>query len=259
MSNLKIRVLAMTAAVLMSAPALAQINYSEDFESFTLHPGGGQSIGDLGGGWLFFANVFSDYPGCSAYVYGYGPFAAPNSDLAISGIVAGADGQALNVFSDYNNGDHGSGSCIETNVFKEMTFSGADAGSYDFKFDTEIPVELGANVSTYGFVKVLDPNDNYATVLFQKIGTAAAGSKTLTVDLDASFDGMILQWGFANTASNYDASGRVYDNVSFAPMQAPPPTGDGTVEGIPTLGTYGLLALLLLMGATAAVVLVRRT
>jgi len=253
--------LAFAAAALFSSPLLANVAFNDDFESYTLHPGGDiGSIGDLGGGWLMFVNVWGDYPGCNTtYLYGYGVFPAPNSDQAISGIVTGADGQALNMFSDYNNGDHGNGNCIETNVFQETVFSGADAGTYEFTFDTEVPAALGAGVTAYGFVKVLDPNNGYANVLvpIPTVDTATAGSKTISVDLDASFDGMILQWGFANTASNYESSGRLYDNVTFA-VPAPPPSYLPVPSDVPTLGPFGLLALLLLVGATAGIVLVRR-
>ena len=249
------------AAALMSGTALAQVDFSDDFESYTLHPGGNVGdIGAIGGGWLGFVNVWGDYPGCNTtYLYGYGVFPAPNSDQAITGIVTGADGQALNMFSDYNNGDHGNGNCIETNVFQETVFSAADAGTYEFTFDTEAPVALGSDVNTYGFVKVLDPNNGYANVLvpIPTVGTATAGSKTISVDLDASYDGMIVQWGFTNTASNYEDSGRLYDNVTFA-VPAPPPSYDPVPSDVPTLSPLGLLALLLLVGATAGIVLVRR-
>lgn len=258
MRKWKLYALACVAA-LMSTTALAQLDVSEDFESYTLHPGGDVgNIGDIGGGWLGFVNVWGDYPGCNTtYLYGYGVFPAPNSDAAISGIVTGSDGQALNMFSDYLNGDHANGNCIETNVFQETTFSGADAGTYEFTFDAEAPAALGSGVNAYGFVKVLDPNAGFAAVLFQTVETATGGSKTISVDLDASFDGMILQWGFANTASNYESSGRIYDNLAFA-VPAPPPSYDTVPSDVPTLSPMGLLALLLLVGATAGIVLMRR-
>ena len=246
------------AAALMSGTALAQVDFSDDFESYALNTGG--NIGDIGGGWLLFVNVWNDYPTCNTnYAYGYGVFPAPNNSEAISSIVLGSDGQTLNVFSDYANGDHANGLCIETNVFQETVFNGADAGTYEFTFDTEAPVTLGAGVNTYGFVKLLDPNNGFANVLvpIPTVDTATAGSKTISVDLDASYDGMILQWGFTNTASNYEASGRWYDNVTFA-VPAPPPSYDPVPSDVPTLSPLGLLALLLLVGATAGIVLVRR-
>jgi hypothetical protein len=51
----------------------------------------------------------------------------------------------------------------------------------------------------------------------------------------------------------------VYDSVTFAPQQDTPPGSEDSFEGVPTLNTYGLLVLLLVMGATAAIVLVRRS
>jgi len=259
MKHWKLYALTCALAALISGPAMAQVDFNDDFESYTLHPGGGAgNIGDIGGGWLGFVNVWGDYPTCnSAYLYGYGVFPAPNSDAAISGIVTGSDGQALNMFSDYLNGDHANGNCIETNVFQEVVFSAADAGSYEFTFDTEAPAALGDGVNTYGFVKLLDPNNNYAPVVFQTVDTATAGSKTIPIDLDAAADGMILQWGFTNTASNYAASGRLYDNVAFA-VPSPPPSYVPLPSDVPTLSPLGLLALLLLVGATAGIVLTRR-
>lgn len=207
-----------------SSYAAANVQFSDDFESYDLYVGPGYQ-GDIGGGWTIFANVFGDYPGCSQYWYGYGPFPAPNKDSGFSNITAGSTGQALNVFSDYDQSDHGNGACIETSIFQEVVFSAADADSYTFEFDVEAPDALGVDVNTYGFIKLLDPNNGYNTVLFETVSTVTAGSKSITVDLDATADGMILQWGFSTTASNYEPSGRLYDNVSFAPAATEPPIG----------------------------------
>jgi hypothetical protein len=258
MRNWKLYLLAFTATALMSGPVVAQINFADNFESYTLNTGGDD--GPIGGGWLVFANVFGDYPGCSAnYLYGYGPFAAPNKTGGFSNIVEGETGQALNAFSDYDNGDHANGFCIESNIFQEVVFSAADAGTYDFIFDTQIQFALEGDARAYGFIKLLDPNDGFKTVLFKTVSTTSGGIKSISVTLDASDDGKILQWGFASTASNYEASGRVYDSVTFAPQQDTPPGSEDSFEGVPTLNTYGLLVLLLVMGATAAIVLVRRS
>lgn len=221
-----------------SSHAAAQVQFSDDFESYALYVGPG-SQGDIGGGWLVFANVFGNYPVCDSYWYGYGPFAAPNKDTGFSNISNGNTGQAINVFSDYDNGDHGNGACIETSVYQEVTFSAADAGSYTFEFDTQVPAPLGTDVNTYGFIKLLDPNNGYSLDLFETVSTVSAGEKSIMVDLDATADGKILQWGFTANASNYEASGRLYDNVSFAPEAEDPPVEPpveppvGNVEGIP--------------------------
>lgn len=247
MFRLAKQTLVFAAAVLLSSSAFAAINFSDDFESYSLYVGPGYQ-GDIGGGWLIFANVFGDYPGCSQYWYGYGTFPAPNKDSGFSNITTGATGQALNVFSDYDNANQGDGACIETSVFQERTFSAADAGSYTFSFDTQAPDALGTDVSTYGFIKLLDPNNNYNTDLFLTVPTIMAGSKTLDVVLDASADGKILQWGFATVASNYQPSSRLYDNASFSVSNT------GTYEGvagvpIPLWALLAMIGLLALVGA----------
>jgi hypothetical protein len=244
MKRLAKNTLILLATVMLSSTAFAAIDYSDDFESYTLNTGG--NLGDLGGGWNGFANVFTGFPACDPYLYNYGPFPTPNSDSAFSSIVLGNTGQAINVFSDYNNGDHANGNCIETSVFQERAFSAADAGSYEFKFDAEVPAPLGADVNTYAFIKLLDPNNGYAAVLFETVSTVTAGSKSISVDLDATADGQILQWGFSTVSSNYLASGRFYDNVTFAPAGVVGPPVEPLYKGVPIpLWAYLIMAGLL--------------
>lgn len=240
---------AVAVAAMMSGPAFAQIDFTDDFESYDLYVGPGDQ-GLIGGGWKVFANVFGNYPTCDPYWYGYGTFDAPNKDSGFSNIVIGSTGQALNVFSDYNNADHENNACIEASVFQEVGFTAADAGTYDFQFLTEVPGPLGDGVTTYGFVKLLDPNNFYATVLFEKASTVGSGAKSITVTLDAvAHDGMILQWGFGSIASNYEASGRFYDDVSFALEGVyDPPTGSFVgFEGVP-IPQWALLIMIGLLG-----------
>lgn len=243
------------ATALMSGSAFAAIDFSDDFESYNLPDGG-----VIGGGWTWYLNGWTDadgtpgFPTCDTYVFGYGPNPAPNSNgpYAVSNIAVGATGQALNVFSDYGNQDYQlGGDCLETSVFQEMVFSAADAGDYTFSFDVQVPEALGDGVTTFGFVKLLDPNNGYSDVFggLSKIDTAAAGAKSINVTLTPEQDGMILQWGFTNISSYNLPSSRWYDNVSFAEMAVvPPPTGtyEG-VEGIPIPGW----ALVIMIGLLA--------
>lgn len=228
------------AAAIMSSPAFAQIDYFEDFDG--LDATGPAALTDAG--WLIFANVWNDYPGCNAsYAYGYGVFGAPNGGPGFSSIADGNTGQALNAYSDYNNGDHANGLCIETNLFQERLLTAADAGTYEFLFNTQAafgddgqPIALGPNVVTNGFVKLLDPANGYATVwASEPILTASTGAKSLTVPLAESAAGLLLQWGFSTRASNYEATGRWYDDVSFALEGTyEPPTGPSPItNGIP--------------------------
>jgi len=215
-------------AVFMSNPALAAINSSDDFEGYPLGPDANPI-----GNWQVFAAVYEGFPTCDPWVYQYGTFPAPNSSSAFSNITLGNSGQALNVFSDYNNGDHGIGRCIETSIFKEVaSFNAADAGTYDFSFDTQVPATpLGAGVRVFGFVKLLDPLNGFQADIFKTVETVSGGSKKITVTLDNTADGKVLQWGFSTVASNYLPSGRFYDNVTFAISTAPPTMT--RVEGVP--------------------------
>ena len=41
------------------------------------------------------------------------------------------------------------------------------------------------------------------------------GSYSLSLEIDASLDGQLIQIGFSNVASNYEGSGVFYDNINF--------------------------------------------
>jgi hypothetical protein len=252
---------AVAVTALMSGPAFATIEFTDDFESYNLPDGN-----PIGGGWTWFLNGWDDgdgfpaFPVCTNYVFGYGPNPAPNSNgpYAVSNIAVGATGQALNVFSDYGNQDwQQGGGCLETSVFQELVFDSANAGDYTFSFDTQVPEALGDGVTVFAFVKLLDPNNGYGDVFggLAKVDTSTAGSKSIDVTLTADQNGMILQWGFTNIASYNLPSSRWYDNVSFAPQAVePPPVGpDPTdIEGIP-IPKWALLliaAMLAYLGAT---------
>jgi hypothetical protein len=256
---------ALVAGLAMSASALAQVSYSEDFEG--LNAADPAALG--GSGWLGFGVVYTDYPGCSAFAYNYGaPFPAPNGGPAFSSIVAGGTGQALNVYSDYNNADHNNGLCIEASVFQESVVTVVDVGDYEFTFDVEAPAPpndtLGPDVSTFGFIKLLDPNNNFNADIFLTVDTSTPGPKSIPFTLDATADGKILQWGFASTASNFEATGRWYDNLELQldappPVDPPvPPTDPRNVQSVPTLDQWGLLLMLVMVGGFGLYSLNRR-
>jgi len=234
------------ATALLSSSAFAAISFTDDFESYVTPPDGNA----IGGGWTAFANVFGGFPTCDPYFYGYGPFLTPNSNSAFSNIAVGSTGQVLNVFSNYDDGEHANGNCLETSVFQERNFVAADAGLYRFKFVTEAPAPLGDGVNTYAFVKLLDPNNGFSLDLFETVSTVTAGNKFINVNLDATADGKILQWGFSTVASNYLPSGRFYDNVSFALVPIAPPSGPDT-EGVP-IPLWAFLSMAALIGLFGA-------
>jgi hypothetical protein len=247
-------ILTLLATALMSSSALAAISFSDDFESYNLPDGG-----IIGGGWTWFLNAYEGpFPTCGNYLFGWGPNPAPNSNgnpnWAVSNIAVGVTGQALNVFSDYGSDQHPIGNCVETNVFQERVLTAADAGQYTFRFQTQVSDELGAGVQTYGFIKLIDPNNSYQTVHFETVDTATGGEKTLDITLGAQDAGLILQWGFANVASNYLPSGRWYDDVTFAvedPGTDPDPEeGDAIGLPIPFWAFIALAGLLAFVGGS---------
>ena len=213
-------VLAIALAGMLAAPASAGLTpYSQDFEGLDA-----MDTGALGAdSWLVFGNVFNGANG--NYLYGYGPFPAPNDGAAFSAIVSGEGGppqgaQQLSVFSDYNNGDHGNGRFIEANVFQERIVSAADVDStWLFEFDAKRGNIEGVTTAL-AFFKTLDPNAGFALTNFITVDmtgvTDAWTSHHLSIGIDAGLVGQILQFGYLNTATNYEGSAVYYDNVNFA-------------------------------------------
>jgi len=195
--------------------------YSQDFEGLVPAPQElpATSLGD--DGWLVFGNVFGPDWG---YWYGYGTFSAPNNGEAFSAVVAGEGGpvqgtQQLNVFSDYNNTNHGDGAFIEANVFHEQTVGAADVGTtWLFEYDAKRGNIEGATTAK-AFFKTLDPAAGYALTNFIWIDMTDIPitweSYELSIFIDSSLQGQLLQFGFLSTATAYQGSGIYYDNVVF--------------------------------------------
>ena len=195
--------------------------YSQDFEGLTPAPQDlpATSLGD--DGWRVFANVFDAYWN---YLYGYGPFPAPNHGQAFSAVIGGEGGpmqgaQQLSVFSDYNNGGHGLGQYIESNIFQEQTVGAGDVGTtWLFRFDAKRG-NIGGVTTARAFFKTINPATGYSLTNFLWIDMtnvpANWESYALSIYIDPSLVGQLLQFGFLNTATGYQGSGVFYDNVSF--------------------------------------------
>ncbi len=218
-------VFALGAGALMSPGAASAdlMQYAQNFEGMELPVDGSTALSD--DGWLVFANVFGpDW----AYWYGYGSFPAPNNanGPAFSNVATGEGGvpqgdRQLSVFSDYNNGDHANGAYIESNVFQEMTVGAIDVGStWTFTFDAKRG-DIDLQSTALAFIKTLDPNNGWALTNFITLDTTSLpdtwGTYSLSIPVDASLAGQVLQIGFSNTATAYEPSGMFYDNVSFTP------------------------------------------
>ncbi len=191
--------------------------YSQDFEGMSeLDPGALASDG-----WLVYGNVFNPEGG---YMYGYGPFVAPNDGLAFCAVVTGEGGpeqgeKQLVCFSDYENGDHAGGNLIEANVFQEQIIGPADIGwSAVFEFQAKLGNIEGESTAA-AFIKTLDPSNGWALTNFITVDMTAIpatwGDYSVFLTIDESLDGQILQFGFMNTATNYEGSGVYYDNLDF--------------------------------------------
>ncbi|NNF67908.1 MAG: hypothetical protein HKM98_10405, partial [Gammaproteobacteria bacterium] len=210
------------AGLLISTMASATINpFNDDFEGYL------DTNPDAlaGSGWLVFANVFDGVSG--NYLYGYGPFPAPNDGGGFSGVSVGEGGaeqgaQQLNTFSDYNNStEHGNGNPVESLVFVEQTITTANVGqTWTFRFDAKLGNLEGATTAE-AFLKTLDPNAGFAetNLVTQETTTTPVTWSTyeLTLTIDAGLVGQVIQFGFSNTASNFEGSGVFYDNVDFFP------------------------------------------
>jgi hypothetical protein len=240
--------LTIALAALLAAPAQAQLApYSQDFEGLD------QAAPDAlsADGWLVFGNVFNRFTG--GYVYGHGPWPAPNGTGAFSSIDVGQGGpaqgaQQLSVYSDYANGDHW-WAWIESNVFQEQVVGPEDVGeTWVFSFDAKRgnindpddpncpfvgPPEGGefpCSSTAIAFIKTLDPSAGWALTNFLTISTTDLpetwGRFRLPIEIDAGLVGQVFQFGFANTATLWQPSGVFYDNVGFGPF-VPAPASQG--------------------------------
>lgn len=207
--------------------SLNVVEYRQDFEA--LDRTDTAALAD--DGWVVFGNVYD--PGDQTFLYGYGPFIAPNDGAAFSAIVADQGGapqgsQQLSVYSDYNNADHANGRLIESLVFRERGIVAADVGrTVAFAFDARRgnindPADplCPCTSTAYAFVKTLDPASGFATTnLVQQDTTTLSDSWTritVTLPIDAGLVGQLLQVGFATTATRYQPSANFYDNLELA-------------------------------------------
>jgi len=214
----------MVALLVSLAPAAnaALAPYSQDFES--LSQSSPTALGD--NGWLVFANVFGPDWG---YWYGYGVYPAPNGTGAFSNVAVGEGGaaqgnQQIVAFSDYNNANHADGAHIEALLFQERVIDAAAVGqTWVFDFDAKRG-DLAGVTTALAFIKTLNPAAGYATTNFINQNMTAIptswSSYSLSITIDAGLVGQLLQFGFGNTATLYQPSGVVYDNLEFHEMGA---------------------------------------
>jgi len=226
------------------APAASQADllmYGQSFEGMVQT----DPVALSSDGWLVYGNVFSP---TMAYLYGYGPFPAPNSPPpAFCALETGQGGPTqeamqLSVFSDYENTDHANGNWVESNVYQEQTISAASVGqTWYFEFDAKIG-NLGGATTAVAFIKTLAPPTyaltNFLTADMTSI-PATWDRYSISITIDAGLVGQILQFGFASMATNYDPSGVFYDNVTFGQTSTVDVGPAGPAAGVLRLSVRG--------------------
>ena len=221
-------------------PAPDPIVFETDFESATAM---------TEDGWIAAINYFT--PGCNTYQSSPYSFPAPDNGPQVSALTDGASSQVVNIYSNYDDAEQAT-YCLETNVFQEIfPITEADVGEYVFSYDVELPPAEFTGDKVNGFVKVLA--GDYSAILLSVTEPSTAGTKTIELTITESMIGGRLQFGFNNYAFNYEPSGMYYDNVSLVRFV------EGMGDAIPTLDSWGMLFMVILMGMIGAVVLTRRT
>ncbi len=210
----------------------------------------------IGNNWTWYDQWFTE-DGCTGDDDGFGPFDDGNGDdyeaanrnfftvpegtgdYYRAGLEVPAWDDALtNMLRVYGNQYNDNESCQRTLVFQEMTAPAA--GTYVFSFDVaqaQFDSEPANGEVTAAFVKVLDPGNGYATVLFETVKTTppAASSVDDVTTLKQAVEftiteemvGKLLQFGFysdvsPNLGQSSWTSSALYDNVEVGLMEIGP-------------------------------------
>ena len=224
--------------------------FSDDFEDRL------QDQALIGNNWTWYDQWFAE-DGCTGdATAGFGPFDDGNGDdyeaanrnfftvpegtgdYYRAGLEVPAwDGALTSMLRVYGNQYNVNGNCQRTLVFQEM--DAPAVGNYVFSFDVAQDRDSApANAEvTAAFVKVLDPDNGFNTVLFETIKTtpprAFSPNDVTTLSQAVEFTiteemvGKLLQFGFYNDVTpNYiqssDTSAALYDNVELGLLEIGP-------------------------------------
>jgi hypothetical protein len=197
--------------------------------------------------WTAAINYFT--PDCTTYVSSPYSFPAPDNGPQVSALTAGFFSQVANIYSNYDDAAQAT-NCLETNVFQEIfPITAEDVGDYYFIYQVELPPAEFRGDKVNGFVKVLAAD--YSAVLLSLVEPSTEGYRSIPVTITEDMIGGRLQFGFNNYAHNYEPSGMYYDNVRFGVEDW------ADLYGVPTLGTWSLLLMTLLLGSIGLIVLRR--
>lgn len=235
--------------VTFSGPLAAQVMFTDDFEDRV------QDQAVIGNDWTWFDQWFAD-EACTDYVGGFGPFDDGDSsdyeaanrnfftvpegtgDYYRAGLEVPAwDGALTNMLRVYGNQYNVQGVCARTLIFQEM--DAPAAGAYSFSFDVAQDKD-GAPANgeyTAAFVKVLDPSNGYAEILFETVKTTPPAATTpedvstllhaVEFTIEEEMVGKLLQFGFYNDVvpdlgQSWGTSAVLYDNIKLTPMEIGP-------------------------------------
>jgi hypothetical protein len=217
------------------------------------------------GNWTGYMNVFNNAAGTQgSYVFGSG-WGVSDLKTTVSNSSSGTIvGDQLVLEPNYNTYTNSlTGSDADRAFWTDSTDGGVtpgplgnkwmDANTYEETASIAVPsYTLSGNVTSNNlntslytakaFIKVLDPSNNYATVLNDSVTLPASGPFIVTSNL-ALYQGKLLQVGFSMNGLNAN------------PVNAASNGSVGlTITGVPEPSTYALLA----FGGCAATALRRR-
>ena len=237
MKILSFAIAIMLMALLPIPRASADITYAENFEtraplSATALSGAGWKIGNIiiaGGSGAWFGPG-NEAPNCGA---------TGSSLNGYSALVETEGGPSqgnvqLSVFSDYNSWSPFSltgAQTVDTFVYLDLGTITADMSgkTYGFGFDTKEGNISGVPASeAYAYINVLkSSNSSYATLFNSELTTKNGttwNSNLITITVDSSMVGELLQIGFRNRTTEWAPSGVYYDNLNFSAVPEPSST-----------------------------------
>jgi len=229
---------------LTSAASAAITPYSQNFEAMTPGDPPDPAPNDLSADGWNVGGIVTDPMG--GFLGQYFAFPAPNGGPAFSAVATGQGGTAqgnnqLSVYNDYNNGEHNGGiNNVQAFVFRDMGFlDSSDVGkTYYFTFDAK-QGNIAPPTTADAFLKVLE-QPSFAELGITTTDTSALGvdwtSRQLSLTIQPSWIGGLLQMGFTSTAKAFNPSGNFYDNLRLADSVAVPEPGSFALLSLGVIG-----------------------
>lgn len=230
------------ASALVYAPIgnAALASYSENFES--LNATSSTALSDAG--FVIYENSYHDQ-GLTNPANSAGPMPARNDYRGFALVVTGQGGstqgtQQLNVYSNYPSPDQGS-LYVDALTLQQQTIGIDDLGSiWSFSFDAK-QGDIAGTSSASAWIRVIDGG---TTLGENRLDTTSLGfdwgSYALSLNIDPTWNGKILEFGVNSAATGYTMSGVYYDNLSLSGTPAVPVPAAAWLFGSGLLGLIGV-------------------